>query len=118
MRAKDVLGRRGEDHAADYVSAAGFTLVERNWRCDDGEVDIVAIDGDDIVFIEVKTRSSTRFGTPFEAVDARKFVRMQRVAFAWCAARRVPLARARFDVVEVLVPPDAEPTITLHRGVC
>ena len=80
MRAKDVLGRRGEDLAADFLQAHGMRIVERNWRCPEGEIDIVALDGDALVIAEVKTRKSLAFGHPFEAVGADKLARLHRLA--------------------------------------
>ncbi|GAA1847884.1 YraN family protein [Microbacterium koreense] len=88
MAAKDDLGRAGEERAAEYLHARGYTVLDRNWRCQDGEVDIVAAHEADIVFVEVKTRRGFGFGHPFEAIDARKRTRMWRVAMAWIAAHR------------------------------
>ncbi|MCE3245567.1 MAG: hypothetical protein K0S72_1695, partial [Arthrobacter sp.] len=68
MKAKDVLGRRGEELATAYLESVGMLIVERNWRCPDGEIDIVALDGDALVIAEVKTRRSLAYGHPFEAV--------------------------------------------------
>ncbi len=64
MRAKDAVGRYGEEVAARFLLDAGLTVLERNWRCRGGELDIVATDGSALVFVEVKTRSSARFGSP------------------------------------------------------
>ena len=64
MRAKDVLGRRGEELAAGYLEAQGMRIVDRNWRCSEGEIDIVALDGDALVIAEVKTRKSLAYGHP------------------------------------------------------
>jgi putative endonuclease len=69
------------------------------------------------VVCEVKTRTSTRFGTPLEAVDEAKVRRLQRLGFAWCAAHDLRPASVRIDVVEVLAPRGAEPVLTHHRGV-
>ena len=71
MRVKDAVGRYGEQCAADHLAAAGLEILARNWRCRAGELDIVARDGSQLVFVEVKTRSSLAFGTPAEAVDRR-----------------------------------------------
>ena len=68
MRAKDVLGRNGEQAAADYLETEGFRILARNWRCADGEIDIVAMDRHTLVICEVKTRSGARYGTPLESV--------------------------------------------------
>ena len=72
MAAKDALGRRGEAIAARHLEAAGLVIVERNWRCTHGEIDIVARDGGDLVFVEVKTRSSVEYGHPLEAITPIK----------------------------------------------
>jgi putative endonuclease len=118
MHDKDRLGRLGEDLATAYLEQAGLQVLERNWRCPQGEIDIVAQEGRVLVVCEVKTRRSTRFGTPLEAVGVSKVERLQRLAFAWCADRRVrPPGGIRIDVVEVLAPREAEPLITHHRGV-
>ncbi len=83
MAAKDELGRAGERRAAEHLSAVGYTVVDRNWRNAQGEIDIVALRGGDVCFVEVKTRSTPDFGHPFEAIDERKRRRMWALAFAW-----------------------------------
>ncbi|MCC4907127.1 YraN family protein [Microbacterium sp. cx-59] len=94
MAAKDTLGRDGEDTAANYLRDAGYDILDRNWRCPLGEVDIIARDGDEIVVVEVKTRTTERYGHPLEAVDTRKRSRLWKLAAAWC--RQHPdLARGR-----------------------
>lgn len=104
MRAKDAVGRYGEDVAARHLRAAGAQIVDRNWRCRDGELDIVAFDGETLVFCEVKTRSSAAYGWPAEAVGRDKAARLRRLAVAWLADRRPVYADLRFDVVSVLCP--------------
>ncbi|MFE6994918.1 YraN family protein [Microbacterium sp. NPDC057659] len=86
MAAKDELGRAGEERAAAYLRSNGYDVVDRNWRCDQGEVDIVALRGDRVIVVEVKTRRSDRYGHPFEAIDDRKRRRLWRLAFAWAQA--------------------------------
>ena len=71
MAAKDVLGKRGEELAAAFLESEGYTILDRNWRCPQGEIDLVALDGVDTVFVEVKTRSSVAFGHPLEAITCR-----------------------------------------------
>ncbi len=101
MAAKDVLGARGEELAAAALAAAGMLVIDRNWRCGQGEIDIVAVDGDETVFVEVKTRASVAYGHPLEAITAQKLARLRRLAAAWCEAhpcRRLspyPAASAR-----------------------
>ena len=107
MAAKDELGRRGEDEAVRYLEQRGLVVLSRNWRCRDGELDVVATDASRLVVCEVKTRSSTRFGLPAEAVDARKAHRIRQLAGAWLAAHHVPWVEVRYDVLAVLVEPGA-----------
>jgi len=86
MAAKDVLGRAGEDRAARYLIGCGYEILDRNWRCPQGEIDIVAAIDGLLCVVEVKTRRSAAFGHPFEAVDARKRRRLWQLAHAWCDA--------------------------------
>ena len=102
MRAKDSLGVYGENVAVAHLVAAGLSIVDRNWRCDIGEIDIVAREGDTLVFCEVKTRSSTRFGDPLEGVTPRKAARLRRLAARWLADQSVRPADIRIDLVGVL----------------
>ena len=104
------LGSYGERMAVRYLTDRGLEVLDRNWRCDLGEVDIVARDGGCLVVCEVKTRRSTTFGQPIEAVDHRKLARLRRLAAAWlseCRARGEPLHNitgVRVDVVGVQRP--------------
>jgi putative endonuclease len=107
MAAKDALGRRGEEIAAQHLEARGLTVVERNWRCSQGEIDIVARDGDETVFVEVKTRAGVGYGHPFEAITALKLARLRRLAIAWCAANPGFSERIRIDAIAVIAPADA-----------
>ena len=118
MRVKDAVGRFGEDLAAAHLGAAGWHIVERNWRCADGEIDLIAIDGDILVFVEVKTRSTTAFGDPLEAVDAAKAVRVRRLASRWLADNRAGRGwrSVRFDVVAVVRLAPGGPALTHIAG--
>lgn len=113
MAAKDELGRRGEQLAADYLEGQGLAILARNWRCAEGELDIIATGGDTtVIFCEVKTRSGDRFGTPVEAVTQGKRRRIRRLAFLWLTTmkpRTWPILR--FDVVGVLIAPGGDPQI-------
>jgi putative endonuclease len=115
MRVKDVLGRFGEDLAARYLADAGLVIVARNWRCADGELDIVATDGSALVFCEVKTRSSVLFGSPAEAVTPAKAARIRRLALRWLMENREGSSDywpvLRFDVVSVLRLRDRPPVL-------
>jgi putative endonuclease len=105
MRVKDVVGRFGEDLAAQRLTAGGMVVLDRNWRCRDGELDIVGRDGECVVFVEVKTRSTSFFGDPAEAVTARKAARLRRLAVRWLDEHRDLLdgwPPMRFDVVSVV----------------
>jgi len=109
------LGRRGEALAAELLEAQGLTIVERNFRCRAGEIDLVALDGATLVFVEVRSRRGDRVGTPFESVDPRKQIRLTRVARHFLAARGCAERDVRFDVVGIRF--DAEPPALEHlRG--
>lgn len=96
--------QRGEDAAAAYLERIGMTVEARNWRCPAGEIDIIARDGSEIVFVEVKTRRSERAGTAEEAVGAAKQRRICRLAEAYLAGRaEVAEGGVRFDVVAIRV---------------
>jgi putative endonuclease len=110
------LGALGEHIAAAYLSDAGLQLLDRNWRCRDGELDLVAREGDAIVFCEVKTRRGTGYGHPIEAVTPAKQRRLRTLAQRWLAAHDQHATHLRFDVVGVLVRP-ARPALVTHlRG--
>jgi len=117
MAAKDELGKRGERLAEAHLLARGYRLVERNWRCRHGEIDLVVRDDDALVFVEVKTRSSTAFGHPFEAITPLKLARLRRLAGVWCAAHPEQRGRIRIDAVAVLAPRGAEPVVEHLVGV-
>ena len=104
MRVKDAVGRFGEQLAARTLSETGLRILARNWRCDQGELDIVAQEGATIVFVEVKTRSTTAFGTPAEAVTPVKAARIHRLALRWLDEHRgaAGWAPIRFDVVSIV----------------
>ena len=94
-------GQTGEDLAVCYLENQGYTIVERNYRKRIGEIDIIARDGECLVFIEVKTRSNRRFGSPFDAVDFRKQQQISRVALAFMTQHRFGEVPVRFDVIGV-----------------
>lgn len=117
MRAKDALGRYGEQVAARHLAATGLVLLARNWRCAEGEIDIVAREGDVLVVCEVKTRRSTSHGTPVEAVTTRKAARLRVLAQRWLAAHDAHPRVVRFDVVAVLAPGRGAAQVDHRRGV-
>lgn len=110
MAAKDALGREGEEAAAAHLRREGFDILDRNWRCAVGEIDIVARDDEEIVVVEVKTRTTELFGHPLEAVDARKRARLWKLAAAWCRAHP-DSARARRVRVDAIAVVGAEPAL-------
>ena len=117
MADKDDLGRRGEDETAAYLTALGWRIVDRNWRCASGEIDIVALDGGELVIVEVKTRRGRGYGHPLEAVDPRKLTRLCVLAGAWRRAHRgVRAGTTRIDLVGVLLPRHEEPTFDHLRA--
>lgn len=118
MRAKDAVGQYGERVAARWLVEAGMTVLDRNWRCRHGEIDVLARDGDDLVVCEVKTRRSTSAGTAVEAVTPEKLTRLQELAQEWLKAHpAVTPAGIRFDVVAVS-PAERGPARVEHlRGV-
>jgi putative endonuclease len=101
MRAKDALGRFGEELAARHLVDAGAEILDRNWRCREGEIDIVALDGGVVLFCEVKTRSGDGYGTPAEAVGPAKASRLRRLASRWLAEHPRRRGPVRFDVLAV-----------------
>jgi len=94
------LGRAVEERAASWYRANGYDVVDQNWRCPDGEVDLVLVRRRDrlVVFCEVKARRSARFGTAAEAVGRDKQARLRRLASTWLAGRRCGATGIRFDV--------------------
>ena len=99
---RKVLGARGEDLAVKYLKKKGYKVIERNYRCQRGEIDLVARQGDTLVFVEIKSRSSSGFGLPQEAVDRFKQDKLIEVARAYLAERRLTEdISMRFDVVAV-----------------
>lgn len=101
MRAKDAVGRYGENVAATYLTRAGWEVVDRNWRGPSGELDIVAMDGAELVVVEVKTRSGDGFGHPAEAVTPAKLARLRRLAAQWLDAHDLHPVGIRIDVIAV-----------------
>jgi len=106
MRAKDAVGAYGERVAARHLVEAGMVVLDRNWRCRHGELDIVAREGRTLVFCEVKTRRGTEFGAPVEAVGPAKVRRLRELAGLWLAGSGLRPGEIRFDVLSVF-PQDA-----------
>lgn len=99
----DPLGDHGEALAAKHLEEAGLTLLERSWRCPLGEIDIIAREGDYVVFVEVKTRHSLSAGHPLEALTRRKMRHVVRCAMAWLQDHPENTLQPRFDAVGILL---------------
>ncbi len=111
MTHKQRLGKWGETEARRYLETKAYVLIERNFRVPEGEIDLVMQDGDIVVFIEVKTRTSDRFGAPEESVSAAKRKRLLRAAWAFLQERERVDASWRIDVVAI----EASPNWTIQR---
>ena len=98
---KKELGAKGEEVAVSYLKSRGYRIVERNYRIRFGEIDIIAEQGDDLVFIEVKTRSGILFGSPFESVTKQKQKQLSKVALEYISKQGFHDRPARFDVVGI-----------------
>lgn len=96
------LGVDGEDRAAAWYAARGYTVVGRNWRCREGELDLIVRRGRELVFVEVKTRTTDRFGTPAEAVTVAKQRRLRGLAARYLSDTGTRVGSLRFDVVAIL----------------
>ena len=117
MAAKDTLGRRGEQVAGEYLVGTGMTLVERNWRCALGEIDLIMRDGSETVFVEVKTRAGLGYGHPLESITAVKLARLRRLAGAWCEAHPDQVGAIRIDAVAIVAPRGGAVTVEHLRRV-
>mgnify|MGYP006197086785 CR=1 FL=1 len=103
-QARQAIGAYGEDVAARHLADLGMTVLERNWRCAEGEVDILLRDGATLVVCEVKTRTSLVAGTPHEAITDDKLARLKRLGERWAAERGIRPSGIRIDLVAVLRP--------------
>ncbi len=110
------LGARGEDLAASHLKLLGFEILERNFRARSGEIDIVAQDGEYIVFVEVKARRPGRFGRAAEQITSAKRRRIVRTARAYIAARGLEGRPCRFDVVAIDILPGGTAAVDVVEG--
>lgn len=104
MAETETLGRWGERKAADWLRRRGYRILERNFRCRFGEIDLIAVRGDFLVFVEVKLRRDDRYGAAAEFVDARKQQRVRTAAELWLQRHPTEERQPRFDVIEVYAP--------------
>lgn len=100
---RHVLGLYGERLAARYLESIGYEIIERNWRCPIGEIDLVVRDKARWVFVEVKTRNGNGYGHPFEAITEEKLSRLRRLVCEWCRSRQLSGIDVRIDAVSVVV---------------
>lgn len=114
---KQAIGRYGERIAAKYLQDLGMAILETNWTCRYGEVDIVARDGATLVICEVKTRTGSSHGTGLEAITGQKASRLRRLAAHWLEVHEVEPEAIRIEVVSVLVPPRGAPQVERVVGV-
>jgi putative endonuclease len=112
---RQILGAKGERIAEQFLRRQRYVILQRNYRCRAGEIDLVALDQDAVVFIEVKTRVVPGFGTPFEAVHPRKQRQIIRAAQRYLTDNRLHDRNARFDVVGVWWE-DGEPRCELVKN--
>lgn len=114
---RSALGQYGEARAARHLIEQGMVVLDRNWRCDLGEIDLVLRDGDLLVVCEVKTRSSNDYGTPLESVTPVKAARLRRLAARWAHEHEVRCKGIRIDLVGVLRPRQGPSEVRHVRGI-
>ena len=114
---RSAFGAWGEDLAATHVESLGWTIIARNWVCDVGEIDLIARDGQTVVFIEVKARSGTGFGDPLESITTAKARKLHELALTWLVSQDEGAHSVRIDAIGVMVRPGTKPSITHVRGI-
>ncbi|MBS4751333.1 YraN family protein [Nocardioides sp. zg-ZUI104] len=117
-QARQAIGAYGEEVAARHLLGLGLAVLERNWRCDEGEIDIVLRDGATLVVCEVKTRTSLVAGTPHEAITPTKLDRLRRLGERWARERAVRPDGIRIDLVAVMRPARGPAQVEHVRGLC
>jgi len=105
------LGAAGEKAARDFLRRAGYKILETNFRCPQGEIDLIALDGETIVFVEVKTLAADHAADPEDKIDYHKQRKLMQVARAWLTKHRYPERAYRFDAVAVVMASDETPQI-------
>jgi putative endonuclease len=116
-KSRQEIGTRGEDLAAAELQRQGMVILDRNWRCRAGEIDIVAEEAGSLVFCEVKCRTGLGFGAPLEAITYAKSRKLRQLAAQWLAAHDVNAQRVRIDAIGVVILATSEPQITHLRGI-
>lgn len=110
-----ILGAFGEELACKYLEDNGYRVLERNFSCRTGEIDIVAVEGDTVAFIEVKTRTSGRFGMPSEAVNCSKQKKLVKTSLYYLQSRKLFDYMSRFDVIEIVMDEENNSQINLIK---
>lgn len=103
MYIKHEIGKLGEDYAVKYLENVGYKVIERNFECRQGEIDIIAIDREELVFIEVKTRTNVKYGEPIEAVDMNKQKHLIKSIKYYLYSRHLENEFVRIDIIEVFI---------------
>jgi putative endonuclease len=112
------LGRLGEDLAASYLISRGWSILDRNWRSRSGEIDLIGVDDGVLVIVEVKTRRSTRYGLPVEAITDVKARRLRILAGSWLQTHQHPhVTGIRIDAIGVILDPDGLCSIDHRKAV-
>lgn len=117
MNARQAVGLYGEKVAARHLESAGMHIVARRWRCALGELDLVALDGNTLVAIEVKTRRTNHFGHPLESITPTKAARLRRLLMAWVDEHQPDVAGVRVDAVAVVQHSSGAPEVGHYRGI-
>ena len=122
QNSKQLLGATGEEIAVDYLVSQGYVVFDRNWRSKSGEIDIIASEKfnsqDELIFIEVKSRSSRDYGDPIEAITATKYLRMYRLALEWLSENNASREAWRLDVISIVISRAQEIEIDHLKRVC
>ncbi len=116
-RTAQQIGVDGETLVASFLQDQGVTIIARNWRIKEGEIDLVARDGATLLFVEVKSRTNSKFGHPLEAITPAKAFRLQRLALAWIATHDQWGADYRIDCAAVHFRQGLKPEVEYRAGV-
>lgn len=110
-------GKEGEEIACNYLQKNGFEIIERNYHHGHAEVDIIAKDGNEIVFVEVKARKSLEYGDPEFAINKKKISQIKKVALAYLIENNLEESECRIDAVTLIIEKDREPVLNHYKNV-
>ncbi|GIK20667.1 MAG: YraN family protein [Ignavibacterium sp.] len=113
---KKDFGKDGEEIAAKYLLKKGFEILKRNYRLSHGEIDIIAKDGDTLVFVEVKTRKNLEYGEPEYAITKKKIQQLKKIAELYLFDKQIEEADCRFDVIAIILGSENNPQITHYEN--